>query len=749
MIFRRPRHRRGLRGFGGVSTPPLLKLGAGTFVRASSAWWASADAQTVRGPYGNNVVRGIGGGFVVIEGAVTNLVSDDPVDISNDTGDWADTGALTSEGQVATAPDGTTTASRLTFTASAADRIHGQASLPTGSTAQRLSVWARTESGTKDFRIEMFDGVAVQSSSDLTATTTWQRFTATFTTAASPSGGPLFRIRNNTAGDAGSILVWGADWQQDVPDLHPAPVLAASGTKAVDDLTFADADVPAAIDNDGFWFRWRPYHSDTEWAAYGVLGRLLDRTVPGNRLIAIAASAAQFQFRGTLGTVSGPFLTWAARQPIAVVVDHATGIMRFHDVTSAGGDPNPAFGIAAGGGDWSDCTGELQVGNNAALTQPFWGEISDIYPLATAPQRAALQLLDDATFVRASSAWTASDDDQEVSSAASGELRASLTDPTMRVIEGPVTNLVNDDPTDISVTGGWSPIGLSVDENAGTAPDGSNNANRLTFGAVSSDRIIGGAATPAGSTLTRVSCWVRTESGTKTFRLGMNDGVGIQITSNFTATTTWQRFTATFTTNTTPTLGDVRIYNGDDAVAGSVLVWGYDQQQDNAAVQFAPVLAASATKAYDNLSVAGASVHNDFLTVGCWFKIRFYVDSDDMTAFNNDMHFLQFGTSNFLRMNGTGAQRQMQFRAAGAAAISDGLAKTWDRFQEITIVIDHVNKEIRSSGFTTGDQTWDISGQADWSSASGVDMEIGATSVGTGNFYGEISDFYPLETAPI
>ena len=78
------------------------------------------------------------------------------------------------------------------------------------STQYTLSVYAKTASGTKDFRLAYFDGLTSPTlSSNFTATTDWQRFEYTFTTEASHTG-PTVLIYNKTGGESGSIFAWGA-----------------------------------------------------------------------------------------------------------------------------------------------------------------------------------------------------------------------------------------------------------------------------------------------------------------------------------------------------------------------------------------------------------------------------------------------------------------------------------------------------------------------------------------------------------
>jgi len=103
-----------------------------------------------------------------------------------------------------TAPNGTTTADTLSFSANPSSTIYQSITVPAGQTT--LSVYAKTASGTKQFRLRI-DTPSGNSSSDFTATTEWQRFDFSLTTTGT---GVTFYIINDNAGTAGSIFIWGA-----------------------------------------------------------------------------------------------------------------------------------------------------------------------------------------------------------------------------------------------------------------------------------------------------------------------------------------------------------------------------------------------------------------------------------------------------------------------------------------------------------------------------------------------------------
>lgn len=389
MSFRRPGvgvgRRTGFRGVGGGAPyNPLLNLGPlgpATFARASAAWRASDDDLIVT-PYASGELRRYyqdGHWWNVLESAVENLTGADPTDI-DDAGDYTLIGSASLDTGVLTAPDGASTYSRLTFTAAASDGIGSDSgTAPAGGALVRVSFWAVTESGTHPVRVGYEDGGGQQVSADKTVTTTPQRLTATFTADGSPTG-CSGRVINGSGGSAGAVLIWGIDAQEDAPNLLPAPVLAASATKAADDLSVANASVPADLLGVGCWFKYKPYHNDTQWSAYNINGRFLN--FDNNNYLAINNGTGTFSLESDNTNVGSSAKTWSARQELTIVVDFVADEVRFGGFTT--GDETLDISSA---GDWTAdvTTQDLQVGDRAALARSIWGEITDLYPLATAP----------------------------------------------------------------------------------------------------------------------------------------------------------------------------------------------------------------------------------------------------------------------------------------------------------------------------------------------------------------------------
>jgi hypothetical protein len=121
-----------------------------------------------------------------------------------DNASWGILNSASVSANTTTAPNGTTTADTLTFSANPSSTIYQSITSPAGETT--LSIYAKTASGTKQFRLRI-DAPSGNASGNFTATTEWQRFDFSLTTG---SAGVNFYIINDSAGTAGSIYIWGA-----------------------------------------------------------------------------------------------------------------------------------------------------------------------------------------------------------------------------------------------------------------------------------------------------------------------------------------------------------------------------------------------------------------------------------------------------------------------------------------------------------------------------------------------------------
>jgi len=139
------------------------------------------------------------------------------------------------------------------------------------------------------------------------------------------------------------------------------------------------------------------------------------------------------------------------------------------------------------------------------------------------------------------------------------------------------------------------------------APDGTATADTLTFDAVANSQIIQTAIIPAAGTYT-LSVWAKVAAGTKDFRLHtFNATDGATFSLDFTATTTWQRFTFTFTV-TVAAASSIYLANNSTGAAGTLEVWGYQVEAGSMETSYIETLSAAVTRAADICYTATANI---------------------------------------------------------------------------------------------------------------------------------------------
>ena len=156
----------------------------------------------------------------------------------------------------------------------------------------------------------------------------------------------------------------------------------------------------------------------------------------------------------------------------------------------------------------------------------------------------------------------------------------------------------------------WVKSVATVTANTTISPDGSQNADTIAFTASAiafCQQIVAGAFESQSHT---VSVYAKVASGTATFRLKCtHGGVLDYFSSDFTATTEWQRFTFTATFGATIGTSIVcGVINATNALAKNVIFYGF-QTEANAsyATTYIPTTTASVTRNADVASKTGVS----------------------------------------------------------------------------------------------------------------------------------------------
>jgi hypothetical protein len=156
----------------------------------------------------------------------------------------------------------------------------------------------------------------------------------------------------------------------------------------------------------------------------------------------------------------------------------------------------------------------------------------------------------------------------------------------------------------------WNKIDSSVTANTTISPDGFTNADTIAFTASAAARCEQGLSGVFESQSHTVSVYAKVASGTGTFRLKCtHSSIDDYFSSDFTATTQWQRFTFTQAFGASVGSGiNFGIINGTNALAKNVIFYGF-QTEINAsyATSYIPTLGTSATRVADAASKTGIS----------------------------------------------------------------------------------------------------------------------------------------------
>jgi hypothetical protein len=477
-----------------------------------------------------------------------------------------------------TAPDGTATAE--VFTPSAQFGNVRQL-LGTAITAGQVtvSVWLRTQSGTRELNIRA-TASGVLYLTPVTATTTWTRFTSTFTYDGTNSMNEFVVQDRNVSGFV-PFEVWGAQLVQGAtPGDYKATYAAAAAVGYTD--IYGQPFAQKLVSNNG---------AAANTANITQTVSAVSGTVYTYSCYAKSAGAVNIRLRMT---GSG---TWAS-----ALVDLNTGVISGTLLTGT------ATATAVGNGWYritisaaSDFTGTntswvypYDAGNGTDGVLVFGAQLSDsasvdpyVYQPVAAPTSTAY--------------YGPRFDYDPVTLAPKGLL-----------IEEQRTNLLLQSATFDNAA--WNKgTGGAISANSVVAPDGTTTADAYTFATSTGVfAYLSQTVSTASNVANTYSIWVKRPlgSGSRTFRLAISDvTISTANSSTFTATETWQRFEFTRTSpNSTGSVGGGFILGGvaPSIAGGEILeVWGAQLEAGAFATSYIPTVASQVTRAADGASMIG------------------------------------------------------------------------------------------------------------------------------------------------
>ena len=242
----------------------LLKHSTATFACAAQRW-IYYDG-TVTGPFASGQIARInisGRWYALCENARKNYCDADPMDATA----WDSLGSETVDGAVGSGPIPGQTYDRINFSAAAGDGRSVDISTAGDNAVMSTSIFVATASGTKQFRIQVTkkDGTTAVSS-DLTATTAWQRLDLSGVDVLSGGTTPSVAVINDSGGAAGALLV--SCLQAEAGVFPTSPILTAGATRPGSQLYWTGPPVEMQT---GKWaYSWIPLASTTD--GYGTAG---------------------------------------------------------------------------------------------------------------------------------------------------------------------------------------------------------------------------------------------------------------------------------------------------------------------------------------------------------------------------------------------------------------------------------------------------------------------------------------------
>lgn len=263
-------------------------------------------------------------------------------------------------------------------------------------------------------------------------------------------------------------------------------------------------------------------------------------------------------------------------------------------------------------------------------------------------------------------------------------------EPKGLLVEAAATNLLLRS-AEINTNGAGAPwyhsqsgSSITVTANAAVAPDGNTTAEQVAYGATTDAldySVVSQGVAATNATAYTVSIWARMASGTGTIYLcATPDGSTFAGRTACALTTTWQRFSLTFTASSTATWYfqtgvDRRDAQQSGQAAQTVYLWGAQYETGSFASSYIATAGTTATRVVDTASV---STSNFPIAAGT-------VEFDAVPSWG-----------------GTPAATRVLFDTRKAAATDDGVVAYIDTSRQLNFLVDGAS----ATTITSAALTW-------------------------------------------
>lgn len=220
-----------------------------TFTRATAKTCLTSDATLVTLANNQPAVEPKG---LLIEPAATNLcLWSEAIDTNNGAGaPWFHTSVAVTDAQ-AVAPDGTTTAALAAY-GTGSSTIVSQGIAATNATVYTSSIWLRMVSGTGTLYLSATtDGLAFAGRTTCALTTTWRRFSLTWTATSTATWYTQIGIDTDDAGNqvsqpAQNVYLWGSQFETGSTATSYIKTVGTTATRNQDVLSGPTAGLPSS-----------------------------------------------------------------------------------------------------------------------------------------------------------------------------------------------------------------------------------------------------------------------------------------------------------------------------------------------------------------------------------------------------------------------------------------------------------------------------------------------------------------------